>query len=273
MPGARRTARPKRSCNLALGQPSHAGDGQSCGSACSHYRPCRTRRPYPDVREVRRCGGRADRAARRWDDRGDDPRHARGYAGLPGHSISSGPWPGVVVIHDALGMSHDLRNQANWLAAEGFLAVAPDLFHWGRKLTCMRSIMRDGGARHGPTFDDIEASRAWLTGTAAPAGSRSSVTAWAADSPCCWPRPRLLRLQRELQHRGQGRLLREFPDRGVPHRGQLWRQGPRQPGHRRAAGTGPDRGRRGSRRQGVPRAPAMASSTTTTPATYRSCLR
>jgi carboxymethylenebutenolidase len=73
-----------------------------------------------------------------------------------------GPAPGVVVLHDVFGMSQDLRNQANWPAEAGLLAVSPDLYHRGGRLVCIRAVIRDMMARTGPAFDDVEAARAWL---------------------------------------------------------------------------------------------------------------
>src|SRR6185312_17369646 len=81
------------------------------------------------------------------------------YVATPG---ANGPWPGIVIVHDFTGMSHDLRHQDNWLASHGYLAIAPDLYYWGSRLGCLRTIMRDIGAQKGRTFDDIAAARRWL---------------------------------------------------------------------------------------------------------------
>jgi carboxymethylenebutenolidase len=84
---------------------------------------------------------------------------------LPAHlsaPAGAGPWPGVVVLHDLVGMSRDLHRQTDWLAGAGFLTVAPDLFRGTRRASCIVRMVQDTRRRHGRTFADIEAVSRWM---------------------------------------------------------------------------------------------------------------
>jgi len=84
---------------------------------------------------------------------------------LPGYLATPsvpGPWPGVVVVFDAGGMTQDTRNQADWLAGQGYLALAPDLYRAGSRLRGVGRVLGDMLARRGRSFRDLDASRAWL---------------------------------------------------------------------------------------------------------------
>ena len=70
-----------------------------------------------------------------------------------------GPWPGVVVVHDALGFGSDVRRITRRVADAGFLAIAPDLYSRGGPIRCIQRVMRDVVAGKGDAFDDLLAAR------------------------------------------------------------------------------------------------------------------
>jgi carboxymethylenebutenolidase len=82
------------------------------------------------------------------------------YLAVP--PVGDGPWPGVVVLHEAFGLNDDTRQQADRLASAGYLAVAPDLFTDGGALRCLKSTFAAMTSGQGKAVDDITAARTWL---------------------------------------------------------------------------------------------------------------
>jgi carboxymethylenebutenolidase len=84
----------------------------------------------------------------------------RAYLALPS---AQPPWPGVVVVHEVLGLNDDIRAHADRFAGRGYIALAPDLFSFGGpKVKCLLAAFRALNRRAGAAFDAIEAARAAL---------------------------------------------------------------------------------------------------------------
>lgn len=84
----------------------------------------------------------------------------RGYLARPD---GDGPWPGVVVLHEIFGLTDDIRRQADRFAANGYLALAPDLYAWGNTARCLTATLRTIFSGRGRALDDVQAARAFLT--------------------------------------------------------------------------------------------------------------
>ncbi len=83
----------------------------------------------------------------------------KGYRAVP---VGPGPWPGVVMVHEAFGLDDVMRRQADRLAAAGYLTVAPDLFSAGGARRCLVSTLRAVSSGQGRAYADIGAARAFL---------------------------------------------------------------------------------------------------------------
>lgn len=75
---------------------------------------------------------------------------------------TAGPWPGVVVMHEAFGLTDDIRSIADRFAEQGYLALAPDLYSWGNSARCLVLAFRSMFKGEGPALDHIESARKWL---------------------------------------------------------------------------------------------------------------
>jgi carboxymethylenebutenolidase len=70
-----------------------------------------------------------------------------------------GPWPGVVVVHDAFGYARDNESISRRIAAAGYLAIMPDLYSRGGRARCVRRVFRELLTQRGRALDDIIAAR------------------------------------------------------------------------------------------------------------------
>ena len=75
-----------------------------------------------------------------------------------------GPWPGMVLVHEAFGLDDVMRRAADRVAAMGYVVLAPDLLSRGRRAACLVRTFRALRQGQGQAFDDIDAARSALLG-------------------------------------------------------------------------------------------------------------
>ena len=95
----------------------------------------------------------------------DDGTQTRAFVARPS---GPGPHPGLIVVMEALGVNAQIRDVARRYAEQGFLAIAPDMFHraeenfesdaleWNRLMPLVKSLTTE------TLISDTRAAYGWL---------------------------------------------------------------------------------------------------------------
>ncbi|MCV7200150.1 dienelactone hydrolase family protein [Mycobacterium angelicum] len=83
---------------------------------------------------------------------------------LLGMPAGEGPWPGVVVVHDAVGYAPDNQSISRRIAQAGYVALTPNMYARGGRARCITRVMRELLTQRGRALDDVLAARDHLLG-------------------------------------------------------------------------------------------------------------
>jgi len=88
---------------------------------------------------------------------------SRGLRGVLAVPEGRGPWPGVVLVHEAFGVNEVMRRQVAHVASLGYVALMPDLFTEGGPRRCLTATFRALRSGEGRAFVDIDSARSFVT--------------------------------------------------------------------------------------------------------------
>lgn len=91
------------------------------------------------------------------------PTGSRRLTGHLARPQGEGPFPGVVVVHEAFGVDDVMLRLTERVAAMGYHALMPDLFSDGGAVRCLVSTFRALKAGTGKPFVDVDAAKRFLT--------------------------------------------------------------------------------------------------------------
>ena len=102
-----------------------------------------------------------------------------------------GLFPGLVLIHEIYGLNENLRDIARLFAAQGYVALAVDLFSGRPRAICIFRVMSSLllNPLHNRGIHDLKAALAFLSGQPGADASRLGQSGTALGEVSWWPGP------------------------------------------------------------------------------------